>query len=106
MKRIIQSNKVINSSQIVNNNFPNKDIKVKTNLYKFVESKLLPNLMVCLSSGVIYFAFKNYMKKVQTEHTITLFKPAFIFTFCVCPILISGYFTKLDYDFFKEQLNN
>ena len=105
MNRIIKANIIpnINNTTITMNedNRIKKDSRYKLNLKSFIENKLFTNGMIALSSGLIYVTFDKYIRVSKPQETIHLFRPAFIFTFCLCPILISIYFTKLDYEYLK-----
>jgi len=115
MNKIIKANIILNNTIKVNNNkytevinesYDNKKTlhNSKYNIINnFSMNKLYSNAMICLSSGFIYFAFNKYINRAtKYNHTIAIFKPMFIFTFCITPIFISLYFTKLDYDYIQN----
>lgn len=98
--------KFLNYKNIPNNTKTSiKFIKEKKIDYTdFMKVEFTKNLIVAASSAIIYVYFTKISDYMVKANSLKLFKPVFIFTFCLAPIGISLYNTKLDYEIKKYKL--
>jgi hypothetical protein len=61
-----------------------------------INMELKNNIIVGMISLSSYLYFTKISKMFNSVHSIALFRPIFLFTFCGAPILISFYFSYLN----------
>jgi hypothetical protein len=79
-----------------NTNTSTKEKKI--NNTDFMKVELTKNSIVIASSALLYIYFTRISDYMIKANSLKIFKPVFLFTFCLAPIGISLYNTKLDYE--------
>jgi hypothetical protein len=95
-------NSEIKSDNKINAVFMNKNIPQSFKKKK-IKEEIKKTLFISTSAILSYIYFTKVSNMFIRVESLVIFRPIFIFTFCCCPVLISIYFSNLNY---KYELEN
>jgi hypothetical protein len=101
MNKIIQSKKInfliINNEEYEGNYKLNYQFTTESKRI-FLKHEIIKNILILTISTSVYVYFTKFSHYLQRINSIKYYKQIFLFTFSLCPIAISSYFSVLNYD--------
>jgi len=97
----IPNNKII--KKIEDNRITKIDFEEKNKFFKEEFYKNIAVIALSITSYVYFTKLSNYLSRVNS---LKIFRPLFIFNFCILPIGITLYYSHLDYNDKIEKMNS